>query len=113
MSISAGMTFVRPSSPGSAATRRPQFFPGPPSIAYRRDATSWGLVHVDGMESKTAHPPPGSPGAEGSADTVVAELFLVHRLALVRLAFLWWATRCQSPQSVETVLCHSGPQQGR
>ncbi|MEV0168997.1 sigma factor-like helix-turn-helix DNA-binding protein [Nonomuraea fuscirosea] len=45
------------------------------------------------MEFKTVHPPPGSPGAEGSADTVVAELFLVHRLALVRLAFLWWATR--------------------
>ncbi|MGC5014366.1 SigE family RNA polymerase sigma factor [Streptosporangium sp. DT93] len=40
------------------------------------------------MKSEIIHPPPGSPGGEASADTVVAELFLVHRLALVRLAFL-------------------------
>ncbi|GAA3684599.1 hypothetical protein GCM10022224_056650 [Nonomuraea antimicrobica] len=40
------------------------------------------------MKSEIIHPPPGSPGAESSADTVVTELFLVHRLALVRLAFL-------------------------
>lgn len=45
-------------------------------------------MHVDDMKSETVHPPPGSPGAEASADTVVTELFLVHRLALVRLAFL-------------------------
>ncbi|GAA3820865.1 SigE family RNA polymerase sigma factor [Sphaerisporangium flaviroseum] len=40
------------------------------------------------MKSEIIHPPPGSPGGEASADTVVAELFLAHRLALVRLAFL-------------------------
>ncbi|GAA2312902.1 SigE family RNA polymerase sigma factor [Nonomuraea roseoviolacea subsp. roseoviolacea] len=40
------------------------------------------------MRSEIIHPPPGSPGAEASADTVVSELFAVHRLPLVRLAFL-------------------------
>ncbi|WP_431898843.1 SigE family RNA polymerase sigma factor [Nonomuraea sp. bgisy101] len=40
------------------------------------------------MKSEIIHAPPGSPGAEASADTVVTELFVVHRLALVRLAFL-------------------------
>ncbi|MBB6345173.1 SigE family RNA polymerase sigma factor [Nonomuraea muscovyensis] len=40
------------------------------------------------MNSEIIHAPPGSPGAEGSADIVVTELFRAHRLALVRLAFL-------------------------
>ncbi|GAA3606001.1 SigE family RNA polymerase sigma factor [Nonomuraea rosea] len=40
------------------------------------------------MKSEIVHDPPGPPGAEASADTVVTELFVVHRLALVRLAFL-------------------------
>ncbi|MEW9548411.1 SigE family RNA polymerase sigma factor [Nonomuraea sp. NPDC050783] len=40
------------------------------------------------MKSEIIHPPPGVPGGEASADAVVTELFLAHRLALVRLAFL-------------------------
>jgi RNA polymerase sigma-70 factor (sigma-E family) len=45
-------------------------------------------MHVEDMKSEIIHAPPDSPGAEASADTVVTELFVVHRLALVRLAFL-------------------------
>ncbi|MCK2213698.1 hypothetical protein MF672_007850 [Actinomadura sp. ATCC 31491] len=40
------------------------------------------------MKSEIIHSPPGAPGGEASADAVVTELFLAHRLALVRLAFL-------------------------
>ncbi|NUW35744.1 SigE family RNA polymerase sigma factor [Nonomuraea sp. SMC257] len=40
------------------------------------------------MKSEIIHAPPGSPGDEVSADTAVTGLFVVHRLALVRLAFL-------------------------
>ncbi|MEU6731324.1 SigE family RNA polymerase sigma factor [Nonomuraea wenchangensis] len=40
------------------------------------------------MRSETVHPPPGPWGVESSADAAVTELFLAHRLALVRLAFL-------------------------
>lgn len=40
------------------------------------------------MRSEIIHPPPGSPGGGASAETVVTELFVVHGLSLVRLAFL-------------------------
>ncbi|MER6508675.1 sigma factor [Nonomuraea sp. NPDC001636] len=40
------------------------------------------------MQFDITHGPPRSPAAAASADAAVTELFLFHRLALVRLAFL-------------------------